>query len=64
MITEFRRAESGNKHNRRISQIAEDYEKLKARVDEEIRVLKNNSEMEGTLMDPGIDVQEMEEINE
>ena len=57
----LRRAGSENKHNRRISQIAEDYEKLKEKVDQEIGLLKENSQAEGTRLDAGIEIQEPEE---
>ena len=92
----LRRAESGNKNNRRISQvqverlnqrrpikvwassksyfisqkshtfikIAEDYEKLKEKVDQEIKLLEDNSEEEGTRMDSGIEVREQDEQND
>ena len=57
-IRELRRAESGNKHNRRISQLIEDYEKLKERLDEERKMIESSTEHEDTRMDVGIDIQE------
>ena len=57
-IRELRRAESGNKHNRRISQLIEDYEELKERLDKERRMIETTAEHEDTRMDMGIEVQE------
>ena len=44
--------------------IAEDYEKLKEKLDQEIKLLEDNSEEEGTRMDSGIEIREQDEQND
>ena len=43
------------------AKIAEDYEKLKEKLDQEIKLLEENSEEEGTRMDAGIEIKEQDE---
>ena len=61
---EFRRVEMRNKQNRRLSQLMEDYEKLKERLDAEVQAIIENPEEEGMRVDAGIDIEEKEELEE